>query len=282
MTFILLHNDKNENTKFLIAYERAARSIRISIRKTINNLVRPVWEGQMDDIRHTAYGNLPPFVRSAFRSQSSPCQRLSSSPSSSSTPSSSGLAFSRMLGETVAKLQKEVASLKKDNQQLQKNSMQWKSTSDKLINQWQTEKSELTANFLTLFNQHKARHIETFKELEQLKKKHYHESAESNINGNSHLQNREAVVDDEDEHDYVTYDDSLVARLASGPSKKKMRVNDDRKPIHKKEPSLSKKSFPDDVQSSQCSTGFLNPHTGALEISNYKEMFSSDEEEAAV
>ena len=139
---------------------KTTNSIRVSIRKTcLNNVVRPVWEGQMNNIRHAYYDDLPLFARNALPE------------TSQSDDASSGLASTLMLGDTINKLHKEIDALRNQNKQLEANTLRWKSTSEKLSNQWEDEKSELTARFLTLFNEHKLRHIETVKELEQLKGK---------------------------------------------------------------------------------------------------------------
>ena len=69
-------------------------SIRVSIRKTcLNNIVRPVWEGQLNNIAVACYDDLPLFARHAL-------------PEFDQTDASSGLSFSLMLGDTINKLHK--------------------------------------------------------------------------------------------------------------------------------------------------------------------------------
>lgn len=225
-------------------------SVEVSIRKMcLNNVVRPVWEGSLNDIGLSCYNDLPLFARCAF-------------PESDRTDASSGLSLPIMLGDTINRLQKEIDALRAENRQLEDNTQRWKSTSEKLSYRWETEKSELTDRFLTLFNDHKARHAEALKELEQLK-------GEKQRTGNSDRsgmrRSREANhPDHEDENDYVTYDNAEVNRLAAGPSLKQRSANDG-KP----------------VASSQGS-GFVNPHTGAREFSHPKELFSSDDDDEMI
>lgn len=226
-------------------------SVKVSIRKTCaNSVVRPVWEGQLNNICHTCYDDLPLFARCALPEEMN------------QTKSSSGLSFPLMLGDTIKKLQKEIDALRTENKQLETNTLRWKSTSEKLSNQWESEKSDLTDRFLTLFNEHKARHVETQKELDHLKgkKQRTEGTVTSNNRSSSARRSRASFPDDEDEHDYVTYGNDEVNRLAAGPNLK--RRSKDRKPAA----SLTQDS------------GFVNPHTGAREYSNTQELFSSDED----
>lgn len=225
-------------------------SILVSIRKTcLNNIVRTVWEGQFDDICHSHHGDLPLFLRRALTN------------SNATSKSSSGLAFPVVLGDTVNELQKEIEELRSMNKLLDENTLLWKSTAEKLSNQWETEKSELTERFLILFNDHKARHAETRKELEQLQgKKQRTDGTVSNRLG--YRKSRDLMPDDEDEHDYVTYKNKEVDRLAEGRRSCTQ---------HGKKPSLS--------QTQSVCSGFVNPHTGAMEYSDPKELFSSDEDD---
>mmetsp|Transcript_3955 Transcript_3955/g.8720 ORF Transcript_3955/g.8720 Transcript_3955/m.8720 type:complete len:296 (-) Transcript_3955:235-1122(-) len=243
-------------------------SIKVSIRKTcINNIVRPVWEGQLDNICHSCYDDLPLFVRNAL-------------PGEMNQMSSSGLSFSVMLGDSIYKLHNEIDALRTKNKQLEVNTLRWKSTTDKLSNQWETEKSELTHRFLTLFNQHKARHVETQNELDRLKgKRPRTECADTNVGEKSSRQrnnDREILPDDEDEHDYATYDNAMVARLAAGhPSSMKRRAKDHEM---KKQPKASVKQERQN-SGSQGSNCYVNPHTGAMECTDIKELFSSSSDD---
>ncbi len=219
-------------------------TIEVSIRKMcLNNIVRPIWEGSLNDIRLNSYNHLPLFAR---------CALLESDRSDAS----SGLSLPVMLGDTINRLQKEIDALRKTNRQLQENTLRWKSTSEKLSNRWESEKSELTDRFLTLFNDHKARHAKVLKELEHLRRSK--QRTDGNVIDRSGMRrSREAMLlDHEDENDYVTYKNAEVNRLAAGP--------------------CSKKGKP--VASSQ-GGGFVNPHTGAREFSHPKDLFSSDEDE---
>lgn len=253
-------------------------SVKVSIRKTcINNIVRPVWEGQLDNICHSCYDHLPLFARNAL-------------PGDTQTDSSSGLSFSVMLGDAIKKLHNKIHVLRTRNEQLEANTLRWKSTADKLSNEWESEKSELTDRFLTLFNEHKAQYVETKKELDRLKgnRSCTERSDKAISNRNSHQRtNKQTLSDDEDEHDYADYDDELVARLAKGASSTQRRAStdDDKKPMV----SLKRK-----LQTSHTTEhggrvprhhrhvgggGFVNPHTGATEFSNPKDLFSSSEDE---
>lgn len=230
-------------------------SIMVSIRKTcLNNVVRPVWEGSMTNIRHCFRDDLPLCARNAL-------------PESAQSDSASGLASSLMLGDTINKLHREIDALRTENKQLEANTLRWKSTSEKLSNQWEDEKSELTANFLTLFNEHKARHVETYKELERLKGKKLRiggglgDAAVSNRSGRKSY---DSVYQDDDAQDFATYNAAEIDRLASGPGVKKRGAG-----------GAVKKP---DVPLSQAS-GFRNPHTGAKEYTNVQELFSSDEDD---
>jgi hypothetical protein len=98
---------------------------------------------------------------------------------------------------------------------------------DKLMGQWESEKIELTQNFLTLFNQHKARHMETCKQLDALTKYSTNGNAVVGTWSNKKLgrNEREAVPDDEDNHDYAVWDQEMVDRLAAGPGARKKMPN---------------------------------------------------------
>ena len=223
-------------------------SVLVSIRKTcLNNVVRTVWEGQFDDICHSYHDELPLFLRRALTNSSK----------------SSSLAFPILLGDTINELQKEIDELRSENKRLDETSLLWKAASEKLSNQWETEKSELTERFLILFNDHKARHAETRKELEHLKgKKHRNDDTISNRLGSR--KSRDLMPDDEDEHDYVTYNNEEVDRLAEGRSFKSG--------AHTKPKSIESQNGG--------GSGFVNPHTGAMEYSNPKDLFSSDEDDS--
>ena len=233
-------------------------SIKVSIRKTcLNNVVRPVWEGNLNNIRHAYYDDLPIFARNAFPD------------SAAQSESSSGLASPLMLGDTINKLHKEIDALRTQNKQLEANTLRWKSTSEKLSNQWEDEKSELTARFLKLFNEHKARHVETFKELERLKgKKQRMEgiaTASHNRSSSITRKSRDSLLpNDEDEHDFMTYNDDEINRLAAGPNMKKRNGTNQAAAASS---SMTQES------------GFVNPHTGAREFGNVQELFSSDSED---
>jgi FtsZ-binding cell division protein ZapB len=178
-----------------------------------------------------------------------------------------------MLGDIVDILQTEIKSLRQENQQLSEDTIRWKNTADKLVDQWQTEKNELTESFLVLFNEHKARHVATRKELEELK------SNENNLPigtvSSKQISRREADIlpDNEDEHDHATWSDNLVKRLAAGPNKSRRgsREIDRYKSEEKEEASAARPA-------STSEGTFVNPHTGVLEISNYKRMFDSDDD----
>ena len=214
--------------------------VKVSIRKTLaNQIVRPIWEGNLIPISHANYDSLPIFARHALPNNSA----------SNQYETASSLAFSIILGDTITKLQKDITALREENEQLRINTGRWKGTAQKLNNQWQSEKSELTERFLTLFNQHKARHIETKKELDELKGNQRYEKGSSLKQPHSaHKDRPEMRPDDEDEHDYVTYGDDYVNRMAAGGCVQQKRRR-------------------------------KNSTTGATEVQNVKDMFSSDEEE---
>ncbi len=224
-------------------------TIEVSIRKMcLNNVVRPIWEGSFNDIGLSCYDDLPLFARCAI-------------PESDRTDTSSGLSLPVMLGDTINRLQKEIDALRDTNRQLQENTLRWKSTSEKLSNRWESDKSELTDRFLLLFNDHKARHAEVLKELDQLRG-NKQRTCDIVVDRSGMRRSREAMrPDHEDDNDYVTWANAEVNRLAAGPCSKKRNANDG-KPVA-------------DVQGS----GFVNPHTGAREFCNPKELFSSDDEE---
>jgi hypothetical protein len=185
--------------------------VKVSIRKTLaNQIVRPIWEGSLIPISHANYDSLPIFARHALPNNSA----------SNQYENASSLAFSIILGDTITKLQKDITALREENEQLRINANRWKGTAQKLNNQWQSEKSELTERFLTLFNQHKGRHIETKKELDELKgNQRYERGGGSSLKPPPHSDHKERPdmrPDDEDEHDYVLYDDDYVNRMAAG------------------------------------------------------------------
>jgi hypothetical protein len=260
VTSVLLRDD---DESFKVNYKRVegqivggsldsknTTSVLVSIRKTcLNSIVRTVWEGHLNDICHSCYNDLPSFLRRAH----------------SETAKSSGLAFPILLGDTINKLHKEIDSLRSENKRLDENNLLWKSTAEKLSNQWETEKSELTERFLTLFNEHKARHLKTRKELEHLQAKQQKSDHTSNRLG--FRKSRDKLPDDEDLHDYVTYNNEEVDRLAEGRSLKRSSTNDAKMRIQSQ---------------SQTSSGFVNPHTGAMEFSHPKELFSSDEDDESM
>ena len=237
-------------------------SVKVSVRKIMANVVRPVWEGQLNNICHKCYDGLPLFARNALPEEMS------------QNEASSGLSFSVMLGDTINKLHKEIDALRTENKTLEANTLRWKSTSEKLSGQWESEKSELTERFLTLFNEHKARHVESLKELEQLKSKEQRgaERTGATIGNRDSLGGRPSleVPDHEDEHDFAEYDDEMVDRLAAGrKSSQKRRLND------RMEVMAGKRQQKRQNTESQ---GHYNPHTGAREFGNAKELFSSDSE----
>mmetsp|Transcript_15947 Transcript_15947/g.28843 ORF Transcript_15947/g.28843 Transcript_15947/m.28843 type:complete len:298 (-) Transcript_15947:212-1105(-) len=244
-------------------------SIKVSIRKTcINNIVRPVWEGQLDNICHSCYDDLPLFVQNALPEEMN------------QTESSSGLSFSVMLGDSINKLHNEIDALRTKSKQLEVNTLRWKSTTDKLSNQWETEKSELTDRFLTLFNEHKARHVETQKELDRLKcKRPRTQCTDTNVdekNSRQRNNDREILPDDEDEHDYATYDNAMVARLAAGhPSSMKRCANNNEK-TNPPKASVKQERQNSGSQGSSC---YVNPHTGAMECTDVKELFGSSSDD---
>ena len=219
-------------------------SVLVSVRKTyLNNIVRTVWEGQFNDICHSCQDDIPSFFRHALANYDP-------------TVGSSGLAFPILLGDTINKLHMEIDALRSENKRLDENTLLWKSTAEKLSNQWETEKSELTERFLVLFNDHKARHVETRKELEHLQGKKQR-TDDTICNRLGSRRSRDVMPDDEDGHDYVSYKKEDVDRLAKGRSLNKSSVND----------------------KSGSGSGFVNPYTGTMEYSNAKELFSSDDEE---
>lgn len=222
--------------------------IEVSIRKTLlNSIVRPVWEGTLNDIGLICYQDLPPFARCAL-------------PDSDRTNASSGLALPIMLGDTINQLHRVIEALRAENRQLEENTLRWKSTSEKLSNKWETEKSELTDRFLTLFNDHKSRHMEVQKELDQIKGKKQRIGGESVVDQKMKRRSRESNQPElEDDNDYVTYENAEVNRLAAGTSLKQSSA----KP----------------VASMSQSSGFVNPHTGAREVSHPKDLFSSDDDD---
>jgi hypothetical protein len=234
-------------------------SIEVSIRKTLlNNIVRPVWEGILNDIGILCYQDLPLFARCAYPE----------SDTTTDSSSSSGLALPIMLGDTINRLHKEIETLRHDNRVLENNTLRWKSTSEKMSNKWENEKSDLTHRFLTLFNDHKARHVEVVKELDQLKGKKQRVviggSNERSIIDRTTVKRRSREMnasstnnpDLHDDNDYVIYDNADVNRLAAGSS------------------STSKQQ-----SSSHDMTQQINTNNRAKEYSHPKELFSSDDDE---
>lgn len=227
-------------------------SVEVSIRKTLlNNIVRPVWEGILNDIGILNYQDLPLFVRCAY-------------PESDTTDSSSGLALPIMLGDTINRLHKEIETLRNENRLLEKNTLRWKSTSEKMSNKWENEKSDLTYHFLTLFNDHKARHVEVVKELDQLKgKKQRVIGSNESIIDRTTIKRRSREMnassannpDLHDDNDYVIYDNADVNRLAAGSSTSKQQ------------------------SSSHDMKQQINTNNRAKEYSHPKELFSSDDED---
>lgn len=220
-------------------------SVEVSIRKTLlNNIVRPVWEGTLNDIGILNYRDLPLFARCAY-------------PESDQTDASSGLALPIMLGDTINRLHREIETLRNENKLLEDNTLRWKSTSEKLSNKWETEKSDLTDCFLTLFNEHKARHVEVMKELDQLKGKKQRISSSESIIDRTTAKRRSREMnasntnnpDLHDDNDYVIYDNAEVNRLAGCSTSKERNM-----------------------------TQINNPHR-AKEYSHPKELFSSDDED---
>mmetsp|Transcript_3817 Transcript_3817/g.5561 ORF Transcript_3817/g.5561 Transcript_3817/m.5561 type:complete len:271 (+) Transcript_3817:1-813(+) len=251
---ILLHRNRTVDEIFKVNYKMIGGQVfggtqdtmnttcvKVSIRKTLaNQIVRPIWEGNLIPISHANYDSLPIFARHALPNNSA----------SNQYETASSLAFSIILGDTITKLQKDITALREENEQLRINTGRWKGTAQKLNNQWQSEKSELTERFLTLFNQHKARHVETKRELDELKGNQRYEKGSSAKQQphSAHKDRPEMRPDDEDEHDYVTYDDDYVNRMAAGGFVQQKRRR-------------------------------KNSTTGATEVQNVKDMFSSDEEE---
>ena len=128
---------------------------------------------------------------------------------------------------------------------------------------------ELTQNFLTLFNQHKARHMETRQKLEALTK----QSPENALVGtlsNKKLKRdeREAVPDDEDNHDYADFDQDMVDRLAAGPNRRKKIA----------QPKVKTEEGAEDITSSLGDT-FRNPVTGVVMLTDHKRLFDSDSDD---
>jgi hypothetical protein len=263
---------RNEQEKYKISYKRiegqliggdhdatSTTSVKASILKTcFNNLVRPVWEGPVINVQHANYNDLPYFVQNALPDPSN---------EGDTTYASSGLAFPLMLGGTISKLQNEAATLHKQKQQLAVDALRWKDTLDKLMDKWQEEKHELTQNFLTLFNQHKARHIETRQKLEALTKLKDDGTGnnEAVLSSNKKLK-RGSLPDDEDQHDYATWDPEMVDRLAAGP--------EGRKKIAKRNNNGKVKSEEDDEIIS-----YKNPITGVMMVTDHKQLFSDDEDD---
>ena len=227
-------------------------SVEVSIRKTLlNNIVRPVWEGILNDIGILCYQDLPLFARCAY-------------PESDTTDSSSGLALPIMLGDTINRLNKEIETLRNENRLLENNTLRWKSTSEKMSNKWENEKSDLTYHFLTLFNDHKARHVEVVKELDELKgKKQRVIGSNESIIDRTTVKRRSREMnasstnnpDLHDDNDYVIYDNADVNRLAAGSSTLKQQ------------------------SSSHDMTQQINTNNRAKEYSHPKELFSSDDED---
>ena len=272
---------QNEQEKYKISYKRIegqllggdhdsdkTTSVKASILKTcFNDLVRPVWEGPVINVQHANYKELPSFVQNALPGRNNE--------SDNTTFASSGLAFPLMLGNTITKLQNEAESLQKQKQQLAADALRWKDTLDKLMGKWQDEKHELTQNFLTLFNQHKARHIETRQKLDALTKYGAPVNAAVGTLSNKKLKRdeREAVPDDVDNQDYAVWDQDMVDRLAAGPTEgRKMMASQ----------KMKVKSEEDEYKSSSTGDSFVNPITGVMMVTDHKRLFSDDEEDDEV
>ncbi|KAL7520139.1 hypothetical protein ACHAWX_004884 [Stephanocyclus meneghinianus] len=267
---------RHEQEKYKISYKRVEgqhlggefdstnnTSVKTSILKTcFNNLVRPVWEGSVNNVHHSNYERLPSFLRKTFPT---------SFRESTAKPISSGLIFPLMLGNSISELQIEAESLRKQNKKFAADALRWKDTVDKLMGQWQIEKNELIQNFLILFNEHKARHLETRQKLDALTKQSANNVAVGTLaNKNLSRKEREAIVDDEDNHDHAVWDKEMVEQLAAGPQGRKGK-------LVKRNPRVDDEGS--DICASVSGDTFRNPHTGVLEISNYKRMFDSDDEE---
>jgi hypothetical protein len=274
------HSDiqrQNEQAKYKLSYKRIegqllggdhdsanTTSIETSILKIcFNNLVRPVWVGPVINVQHSNYEKLPSFVQQALPNPSN---------ETSTTYSSSGLAFPLMLGNTISKLQNEAETLQQQKQQLTSNTLRWKNTVDKLTGQWQREKLELTQNFLTLFNQHKARHMETLQKLEAFTKHGSNDTAAIGTLSNKQLRRneKEAIPDDEDNHDYAVWDKDMVDRMAAGPEGRrkmgKLKVE--------REDDIDR-----ELKSTSLDDAFRNPITGVMMCTDHKRLFDSDDEE---
>jgi len=264
---ILLCPDDGDDDVFKVLYKRVegqlfgdsydssnttTRSVKVSVRKACQGLsqgvVRPVWEGQCDDMCRSRCDDLPLFARNAFPEELSRKE------------SSSGVIFPVMLGDAANVLLEELAALRTQNKTLEADTLRWKSTADKLSQTWEDEKSELTDRFLTLFNEHKARHVETLNELKVLKgqpQRAVERSLGTTASDRETIRPRigkEAFPDYEDDQELVEYDDAFVARLAA--SRGTARGGRAAK-----------------------AAGYVNPHTGATEFDDPKEMFSSSDDE---
>jgi hypothetical protein len=130
----------------------------------------------------------------------------------------------------------------------------------------------LTQNFLTLFNQHKARHIETRQKLEALTKLKDDGAGnkEAVLSSNKKLK-RESLPDDEDQHDYATWDPEMVDRLAAGP--------EGRKKMAKRNNIGKVKSEEDDEFRLLGDVSYKNPITGVMMVTDHKQLFSDDEDD---
>ncbi|KAL3789271.1 hypothetical protein HJC23_000337 [Cyclotella cryptica] len=238
-----------EQEKYKISYKRmqgqllggehdstTTTTVKTSILKTcFNNLVRPVWEGSVSNVHHSNYKRLPSFVQNALPN---------SYHQSTATPPSSGLAFPLMLRNTISKLQDEAESLRNQNKQLNADALRWKAT---------------------------ARHLETRHKLDALTKQSAKNMAVGTLaNKSLPRKEREAILDDEDNHDYAVWDKETVERLAAGPRGSKGKSKKQHAKVDEEG---------GDVSSSVLGDTFRNPHTGVLEISNYKRMFDSDDED---
>lgn len=262
---------QHEQDKYKISYKRmegqliggehdctSTTSVKTSILKSCyNGLVRPVWEGPVINVRHSNYDKLPTFVQDTIPDPSN----------ESTTHFSSSLAFPLMLGDTISRLQNEAESLRKQKQKLNAETLRWKSTVDKLMNQWQDEKSELTQNFLTLFNEHKARHVETLQKLEALTKHESNNTAMGTLSNKKTKKRdeREAVPDDEEQHDYADWDQDMVDRLAAGPKNRNK---------------IAKKVKMEDREYTMPASDdtFRDPVTGVMMVTDHTKLFSDDDE----
>ena len=139
-----------------------------------------------------------------------------------------------------------------------------------------------TSRFLTLFNEHKARHVKLKGGADRSRRNGGATAAPASAGASDgrRVAGREAedlrrskgalLPDCEDEHDYANYDDDMVDRLASGA-----RVGGKKRKAVPSRDEFSQGAAPGGGGGS----GFVNPHTGATEFTNPREMFSSSSDE---